>query len=118
MTSEIPIIVVNFTDNFQQRLRSLYKKYRSIRADIQPIIEQLQIGNFLGDQIPGTGYTVFKVRVRNSDIQKGKSSGYRVIDQIESPTNVVLLLIYSKLEQTDVTTDEIRLAIEEFQAST
>jgi addiction module RelE/StbE family toxin len=115
MTSETPTVLVNFTDDFQRRLRNLFKKYRKIRADIQPVIEQLQAGNFVGDQITGTGYTVFKVRVRNSDIEKGKSSGYRLIYQIESPTNVILLLIYSKLEQTDVTTEEIRSVIEEFQ---
>jgi mRNA-degrading endonuclease RelE of RelBE toxin-antitoxin system len=57
-----------------------------------------------------------KVRVRNSDIQKGKSSGYRIIYQIQSPTNVLLLLIYSKLEQTDITMDEIKSVIELFQA--
>ncbi|UUO16111.1 type II toxin-antitoxin system RelE family toxin [Dolichospermum heterosporum] len=116
MLSETPFVIVNFTDNFKQKIRSLSKKYRHIRNDIQPIIEELQSGNFLGDQISGTGYTVLKVRVRNSDIQKGKSSGYRIIYQIESPTNVLLLLIYSKLEQTDVTMDEIKSVIELFQA--
>jgi mRNA-degrading endonuclease RelE of RelBE toxin-antitoxin system len=116
MLSETPFVIVNFTDNFQQKIRSLSKKYRHIRTDIQPIIEELQSGNFLGDQIAGTGYTVLKVRVRNSDIQKGKSSGYRIIYQIESPTNVLLLLIYSKLEQTDVTMDEIKSVMELFQA--
>jgi mRNA-degrading endonuclease RelE of RelBE toxin-antitoxin system len=115
MLSETPVIV-NFTDNFQQKIRSLSKKYRHIRTDIQPIIEELQSGNFLGDKIAGTGYTVLKVRVRNSDIQKGKSSGYQIIYQIESPTNVLLLLIYSKLEQTDVTMDEIKSVMELFQA--
>ena len=116
MLSETPFVIVNFTDNFKQKIRSLSKKYRHTRTDIQPIIEELQSGNFLGDQIAGTGYTVLKVRVCNSDIQKGKSSGYRIIYQIESPTNVLLLLIYSKLEQTDVTMDEIKSVIELFQA--
>lgn len=75
MQNEPPLVQVNFTDEFKQRLRTLSKKYCHIKSDIQPIIEQLQTGNYLGDQISGTGYTVFKVRVRNSDIQKGKSGG-------------------------------------------
>lgn len=33
------------------------------------------MGNCPGDQTSGTTYTVFKVRVKNSDIQKGKSAG-------------------------------------------
>jgi len=79
------------------------------------VIEKLQAGDFVGDQIPGTGYTVFKVRVRNSDIQKGKSAGYRLIYQLESPTSVLLLLIYSKLDQIDVAVQEIQSVIAEFQ---
>ncbi len=115
MPSKVPLIQVKFTDEFQRRLRALSKKYRQIRSDIQPVIEQLQVGEFVGDQIAGTGYTVFKVRVRNSDIQKGKSAGYRLIYHVESPTSVLLLLIYSKLERTDVPAEEIRFVLEEFQ---
>ncbi|MFM5980969.1 MAG: type II toxin-antitoxin system RelE/ParE family toxin [Sphaerospermopsis kisseleviana] len=51
---------------------------------------------------------VFKVRVKNSNIQKGKSGGYRIIYQVESPTNVLLLTIYSKSDQEDITPQEIK----------
>ncbi|WP_367272415.1 hypothetical protein [Anabaena sp. 54] len=53
--SETPFVIVNFTDNFKQKIRSLSKKYRHIRNDIQPIIEELQSGNFLGDQLQEQG---------------------------------------------------------------
>jgi mRNA-degrading endonuclease RelE of RelBE toxin-antitoxin system len=72
MTEEIPSIKLLFSDEFKDRLRTLAKRYRSIRTDLQPLIDDLQIGKFIGDQIPGIGYTVFKVRLKNSDIQKGK----------------------------------------------
>lgn len=88
-----------------------------IQLDIQPIIEQLQAGDFVGNQVTGSGY-IFKVRVRNSDIQKGQSGGYRLIYQLESPTSVVLLLIYSKSEQTDVAVEEIQFVIELFGKDT
>ena len=113
MTNDSPDVTVRFTNEFKRRLRTLSKKYRQIRSDIQPIIEQLQAGEFLGNQITGTGYTVFKVRVRNSDIQKGKSGGYRLVYQLESPENVLLLLIYSKSDLDDVTAEEIKSIIEE-----
>ncbi|MGB3511536.1 MAG: hypothetical protein WBA93_20315 [Microcoleaceae cyanobacterium] len=53
------------------------KKYRRIRSDIQPVIEQIQRGNFIGDRLSGMGedFFVLKVRVKNSNIQKGKSAG-------------------------------------------
>jgi mRNA-degrading endonuclease RelE of RelBE toxin-antitoxin system len=71
--SKPSFIQVEASPNFNRNLRSLAKKYRSIRNDIQPVIEQLERGELPGDQISGIGYEVFKLRVRNSDIQKGKS---------------------------------------------
>jgi len=50
----------------------LAKKYRSIRSDIQPIIDRLENGDLPGDQIPGVSLAVFKVRIQNTDIRKGK----------------------------------------------
>lgn len=111
--SENSAIEVRFTLPFKRRLKSLAKRYRQIQKDIQPIIDQLQSGNFIGDQIAGTNYTVFKVRAKNSDIPIGKSGGYRLIYQLVSPHFVSLLLIYSKSDRADVAIAEIEDAIEE-----
>ena len=102
---------VRFTLPFIRRLKGLTKRYRKIQRDIQPIIEELQLGNFIGDQIAGTNFTIFKVRAKNSDIPIGKSGGYRVIYQVVSPELVLLLLIYAKSDQADVSLDEIQDAI-------
>lgn len=48
MQSEPSLVQFNFTDEFQRCLRTLSKKYRHIRSDIQPIIAQLQAGDFVG----------------------------------------------------------------------
>jgi mRNA-degrading endonuclease RelE of RelBE toxin-antitoxin system len=66
---------VQFTPEFKRNLRTLAKKYRHIRDDVAPVIEALQAGEILGDQIPGIGYTLFKVRVPNTDSAKGKRGG-------------------------------------------
>jgi hypothetical protein len=55
----------------------------------------------------GENYIVIKVRVKNSNIQKGKSAGYRLVYQVESPTNVLLLTIYSKSDRDDISAVEI-----------
>lgn len=73
MQTEPPSVEISFTNEFERRLQSLSKKYRRIGSDIQPLIEQLQAGETPGDRISGTGTTAFKVRVKNSDIKKGKS---------------------------------------------
>ena len=90
----MPMIEVEFTAECKRNLRTLAKSYRSIRSDIEPIISQLQHGETPGDRIPRVKYAVFKVRVQNSDIQKGKSGGYRIIYYLQTPTSVVLITIY------------------------
>jgi mRNA-degrading endonuclease RelE of RelBE toxin-antitoxin system len=59
---------------------------------------------------------MLKVRVKNRDIQKGKSSGYRLIYQVESPTSVLLLTIYSKSGRSDITVAELRSIVAEFDS--
>ncbi len=65
---------IEFTPEFKRNLRALAKKYRHIRSDVQPVIKKLETGEVMGVQVPRTQYTIFKVRVRNSDIQRGKRS--------------------------------------------
>jgi mRNA-degrading endonuclease RelE of RelBE toxin-antitoxin system len=106
-------IRVGFTPEFKRNLRALARKYRHIRSDVQPFIEQIQAGGFVGDQIAGVGYAVFKVRVRNSDVPKGKRSGYRLVYYLRTPTDVILVTIYSKSEQADVSAIQVRRILRE-----
>ncbi|MBN3960402.1 type II toxin-antitoxin system RelE/ParE family toxin [Nostoc sp. NMS8] len=111
-------ILIRFSDEFEQELYRLSKRFRNIRSDVQPIIEQLQQGNIVGDRIAGIGegYIIYKVRVRNSNIQKGKSAGYRLIYQLESPTSILLLTIYSKSDREDIGVNEIREILADFDS--
>lgn len=110
-----PILQVKFTPEFKRNLRGLAKKYRHIHSDVQSVIKQIQAGDFVGDQIPRTGYTIFKVRVRNSDIHKGKRSGYRLIYYLKTSTEAVLVTIFSKLDQADISAAQIRRILKDFE---
>jgi len=112
--TDTPLVEIRLTPEFQRKLRTLVKKYRQVQADLHSILEQLQLGAFLGDQIPGIGSIVMKVRLKNSNIQKGKSGGYRLIYWISSPELIVLLDIYSKSDQKDTEVGEIRQIIKAF----
>lgn len=116
MSNETQNIQIDLTPEYKRNLRELSKKYRNIRVDTMPIIEQIQMGNFIGDRIPGMGedYFILKVRVKNSNIQKGKSAGYRLIYQVESANSVLLLTIYSKSDREDISPNEIRGILAEF----
>ena len=115
MSSELRQTEIEFTPEFKRNLRALSKKYRHIRSDVQPVLDQLVAGNFVGDRVSGTQYVVYKARARNSDIQKGKSAGYRIIYQIKTPVRVVLVTIYSKLDQADISAEQIRRIVAEFE---
>jgi len=115
MPSEPPRQVqVEFTPEFKRNVRALAKKYRHIRSDIQPVIERLKAGEIFGNQIRGVRYAVFKVRIRNRDIRKGKRAGYRLIYWRKAPENIVLVTIYSKLDQADISARQIRQIIRDF----
>ena len=108
-------IHVEYTPEFKRSLRKLARKYRSIRTDLEPVINGLQRGELVGNQITGTGYTLFKSRVRNSDVQKGKRSGYRLIYWLRTSKDIILVTVYSKLDQGDISTKEIRHILKLFQ---
>lgn len=108
-------IEINFTPRFQRDIRELAKRYRSLKTDIQSLIEQLQAGQTPGDRITGSQYAIFKVRVRNSNLQRGKSGGYRVIYYVKTPTSVILATIYAKSDTADVSNAVIEAAIEQYE---
>jgi len=115
MQSETSPIQIALTPRFKRDLRELAKRYRSIRTDLQPLIEQLQAGEIPGDRIAGVKYQVFKVRLKNSNIQKGKSGGYRVIYYLKTDQEIILATIYSKSDISDVNNEMIEEAISEYE---
>ena len=108
-------IEIALTPRFQRDLRELAKRYRSIRSDIQPLIDQLQASEIPGDRIAGIKYQVFKVRIKNSNIQKGKSGGYTVIYYLKNAQGIILTTIYSKSDLTDVSNEIIEQAIAQYE---
>lgn len=111
------LVQVEASPTFRRNLRILSKKYRSIRNDIQPIIEQLEQGELPGDRISAVGHEIFKLRVRNSDIQKGKSGGYRLLYYVKTTTSIILLTIYIKSEQADIAADDVKSIIADYKKS-
>jgi len=115
MSNNSPIRIA-LTPRFQRDLRDLAERYRSIRLDLQPLMEQLQLGETPGDRVTGIKYQIFKVRLKNSNIQKGKSGGYRVIYYLKTETEIILATIYSKSDLSDVSNHVIEEAIAQYEA--
>ena len=104
-------LIVETSPEFEKSLRLLRKRYRSIEKDIGPVIKNIEKGQLPGTQISGTGFVVYKVRVRNRDIDKGKSAGYRLIYQVESEKHIALLAIYSKSDRNTISVQLIEKTI-------
>ncbi len=87
--TESQAVQVFVADEFKRVAQNLRKRYRNIESDLQTLIERLQNGDLPGDRISGfADYVVYKVRVKNSDIRKGKSGGYRIIYQSLTQTAI------------------------------
>jgi len=98
---------------FERDLKRLGRRYRGIREDLEPLIEQLVDGATPGDRVQAVRAVVYKVRLSNRDARRGKSGGYRVIYYLPTDDVTILLTIYSKTDQTDLPAREIALLLEE-----
>ena len=54
------------------------------------------------------------MRVKNSDISKGKISGYRLIYYLKIKNEIILVTFYSKSEQGDISIKQLQKIIKEF----
>ena len=62
----------------------------------------------MGDRITGLEDIVYKVRVKNSDNQKGKSGGYRIIYYVRTQDEIRLLAMYAKSDQVNISDNSLR----------
>jgi mRNA-degrading endonuclease RelE of RelBE toxin-antitoxin system len=115
MQDEIPSVKVDKSDKFRKDIKKLRRRYDSIEKDVQPLIEQLEAGEIPGDRIVENKYPVYKVRVRNSDTRRGKSSGYRVVYYTMTPEAILLTTIYSKSDRQNISNKEVEDIIGEYE---
>lgn len=104
---------VSFSDYFTRAFKRLRKTYPQIGNDLNVLIEQLKGGETPGDQVPGIGHTVFKVRIQNRSARSGKRGGFRVLYYLQTADAIFLITVYSKTERENISANELRRLIEE-----
>jgi addiction module RelE/StbE family toxin len=99
---------VVLSTSFKKSVKQLKKRFPSVTKDVSHVIEELTEDPKIGTVIPH-GHGVRKLRVRNSNLERGKSGGYRLVyDVVDEPEpTVYLLLLYSKSDKQNVTTKEL-----------
>ncbi|MBW8330502.1 MAG: type II toxin-antitoxin system RelE/ParE family toxin [Prolixibacteraceae bacterium] len=93
------------TPDFKRLFKRLYKKYPSLKADLQELINILSEKPDAGVNL---GHGVFKIRLAISSKGNGKSGGARVITYLVTEDNeVYLVFIYDKSQLENVTKEQI-----------
>jgi mRNA-degrading endonuclease RelE of RelBE toxin-antitoxin system len=93
------------TDNFERKVKKLSRKYKSLKADLEPVFVQLETTPNLGIAI---GNDCFKIRVAIKSKRSGKSGGARIITYVRYLKGSVYLIdIYDKSQKTTISEKEI-----------
>jgi len=90
---------------YQKAFKKLSKTYKNIDKDVDKFLESIKEKDDLGIELKSN---IFKVRVANSDKNRGKSVGYRLISYLAIIKNELhLLYIYDKSKLVNLTEKEI-----------
>ena len=92
-------------NQFKKDVKSLQKRYKNIKNDLKTLNKSLQNNPKEGINLFSN---VYKIRIQNSSINKGKSAGFRVIYYyIDNQNNIYLLTIYSKSDLSNISDKKI-----------
>ena len=80
---------------FDKQFKKLSKKYNLIKSDVEELIINF---DELHQQAIPIKSDFYKIRLANSNKNKGKSAGYRIYYYIKIKATVYLLTIYDKSE--------------------
>jgi hypothetical protein len=93
------------TPDFKKFFEKLYRKYPSLKADLQELIDTLIEKPDVGVNL---GHGVYKIRLAISSKGKGKSGGARVITYLVTEDNeVYLVFIYDKSQLENITNEQV-----------
>jgi len=96
---------VHTTDFFDKELKSLSKKYPSIKNDYKILLDSLKEEPIQGQPL---GKDCFKIRMAITSKGKGKSGGSRVITCVKVLADSVFLLsIYDKGDKESISDKKI-----------
>lgn len=102
--------LITFTPEFKRQYKRLAKKYASLKADMQELLDELA-----GNPLKGTslGKNAYKIRLSVGSKNKEKSGGVRVITYLVSADNeLYLLTVFDKSEQASVSSKTLRQLID------
>ena len=99
---------------YLKSVKKLKKRFKNINSDVDNFFKEVNHLNDLGIKLHEN---IYKVRIKNSNKQAGKSGGYRLITYIEISKNKInLLYIYDKSDLANISDKELdRIVIENYK---
>ena len=99
------------TEYLKQQVLELKKNYPNIRRDLKELSGILKLNPKSGKSL---GKKVYKIRLKSSDISKGKRGGYRIITYVIDEQEIVrILTIYAKPRKANISDKEIMSILQE-----
>lgn len=93
------------TDGFKKHAKSIAKKHRSLKSDLENLIESLEENPTQGEPL---GKDCYKIRMAISSKGKGKSGGSREITCVKIiDLTAYLLTMYDKGDKESISDNEL-----------
>jgi mRNA-degrading endonuclease RelE of RelBE toxin-antitoxin system len=98
------------TTGFKKYAKSIAKKHRSLKADLEGLIVSLEEDPTQGEPL---GKDCYKIRMAISSKRKGKSGGSRIITCVKVvEQDVYLLTIYDKADKETTSDNELDILLQ------
>ncbi|HFQ60693.1 MAG TPA: hypothetical protein ENK39_00140 [Epsilonproteobacteria bacterium] len=101
-----------YSGTFKKSAKKLSKHYKSFKKDLNLFITSLNDNPNQGTKL---AQGLYKVRIKNSDNNKGKSAGYRIITYSIIEDEIFLVDIYSKSEMENISDVAIDMIVYEYK---
>lgn len=99
---------IYFTEYFKRQLKKLMKKYPHAKEDLLQALQQIDLRHETS-----IGQSIYKIRIKSSDINRGKSGGFRSYVYFYVKKDLfVPLCIYSKSDQSFVSEQELEFHVD------
>ncbi|MFA7069937.1 MAG: hypothetical protein WC144_03750 [Sulfurimonas sp.] len=95
---------------FDKQFKQLAKKYNLIKVDLKDFTDNFEEYHSLSTSIKNN---IYKIRVANSNKNKGKSAGYRIYYYLKVKETTYLLTIYDKSQFESIDEDILMELIKE-----
>jgi len=105
-------VEVLYSDDFKKSAKRLSKCYKSLKKDLKTFADSLYSDPRQGTEL---SVDIYKVRIKNSDNNKGKSAGYRIVTYLVTKNEILLVNIYSKNDIENISDADIDMTIKQYK---